>query len=282
MILGTPHYMSPEQCEGKGHVDARSDIYSLGVVMYELFTGQLPFNSPGVGEVMVAHMTSPTPRPTVVCPAVPAAVEAIILHAMEKNPARRFQSMEEMAQAVADPETHLLEYRQTPLAATVAQQAPTVHLSSTLSEAAAELVPRHPSILTVSLGTIAAIAMGAALLLAVALTRRPTVIREVATPPPPVSDRVQLTLVSDPAGATVEGDGVFLGTTPLLLQRPRSDATMALRLRLSGHLDVARTIGLETEREILVVMAKEPTPPPAPARKKVKPQTDGLLLRPTF
>ncbi len=62
LVIGTPAYMSPEQCEGKGHIDHRSDIYSIGVVMYELLTGRVPFPGDGFGEILVAHLTK-TPDP---------------------------------------------------------------------------------------------------------------------------------------------------------------------------------------------------------------------------
>ena len=105
-MLGTPAYMSPEQCEGKGQVDHRADIYALGVVMYELLTGRVPFLGEGYGEVLVQHMTRAPEPPSKLNPAVPPEIDAIVLHAMEKDRGNRFQTMDEMGAALADPARH--------------------------------------------------------------------------------------------------------------------------------------------------------------------------------
>ena len=76
MVIGTPAYMSPEQCEGRGLIDHRSDIYALGVVMYELLTGRVPFPGDGFGEVLVAHLTRDPPAPTTLNPNIPPEIEA--------------------------------------------------------------------------------------------------------------------------------------------------------------------------------------------------------------
>src|SRR5690349_5589954 len=57
MVMGTPLYMSPEQCEGRGNVDLRTDIYALGIVLYEMLCKQVPFAGEGYGEVLVQHLT---------------------------------------------------------------------------------------------------------------------------------------------------------------------------------------------------------------------------------
>jgi serine/threonine-protein kinase len=111
LVIGTPTYMSPEQCEGKGQIDHRSDVYSLGVVMYELLTGRVPFPGDGFGEILVAHLTKTPENPASLNPDIPPEIEAICLHAIEKDKNRRFQNMEEMAAAVENPAAHLQAYR---------------------------------------------------------------------------------------------------------------------------------------------------------------------------
>lgn len=98
-VVGTPQYMSPEQCRGSSQLDGRSDIYSLGVTLYQCATALLPFNGEN-DEVMYQQIHAPPPRPTAVAPLIPPEVEWIILKAMAKNPDQRFQRASEMAQAM--------------------------------------------------------------------------------------------------------------------------------------------------------------------------------------
>jgi serine/threonine-protein kinase len=109
MVLGTPAFMSPEQCEGRGAIDHRSDIYSLGVVLYQMLTGALPFEG-DVRQVMLAHLHELPPPPRARNPSVPPAWEALCLHMMEKQKTARFQSIAEVAGALADLDAHAAAY----------------------------------------------------------------------------------------------------------------------------------------------------------------------------
>ena len=113
-VIGTPSYMSPEQCEGRGNIDSRSDVYSLGVVMFEMMTGRLPFLGEGFGEIIVAHITQPVPAPSSINPGCPPELESIVLHALEKPRESRFQTMSEFAAALRDPAQHLATNRPIP------------------------------------------------------------------------------------------------------------------------------------------------------------------------
>ena len=97
--MGTPAYMSPEQGQGET-VDARSDIYALGVVLYEMVTGQVPYRAETPMAVVLKHITAPLPLPSSVNADLPAAVERVILKAMAKDPDDRFQTVDEMVVAL--------------------------------------------------------------------------------------------------------------------------------------------------------------------------------------
>jgi|JI10StandDraft_1071094.scaffolds.fasta_scaffold37935_4 serine/threonine protein kinase len=103
LVMGTPAYMSPEQCEGRGNVDHRADIYALGIVLYEMITGRVPFFGEGYGEVLVQHLTQPPPPPSTIRGIIPPHIEQVILKALEKRPEQRFPTMDEMAKAMVDP-----------------------------------------------------------------------------------------------------------------------------------------------------------------------------------
>jgi eukaryotic-like serine/threonine-protein kinase len=105
-VMGTPYYMSPEQCEGKANIDHRADIYSLGVILFEMVTAKVPFGGEGYGEIIVKHITAPVPSPRAINPLLPPSLEAIILRALAKPREQRFQTMEEFAEALLDPERY--------------------------------------------------------------------------------------------------------------------------------------------------------------------------------
>ncbi len=93
MVIGTPNYMSPEQASGKVvAVDGRSDIYSLGVVMFQLATGRVPFVGDSYAETLVKHLTVLPPRPRDLNPNIEPAYERIILKCLAKDPLERFQT----------------------------------------------------------------------------------------------------------------------------------------------------------------------------------------------
>src|SRR5581483_9259299 len=95
-LLGTPAYMSPEQMRSARMVDARTDIWSLGTVLYELLEGQRPFEAESFSEMCVKVAVDP-PRPM---EHTPASLQAVVLRCLEKTPDDRFASMAEMAAAL--------------------------------------------------------------------------------------------------------------------------------------------------------------------------------------
>ncbi len=100
-LLGSPHYMSPEQVRKPKLVDARTDIWSLGVILYELLTGSLPFSAENAMSVLAAVVSDPTPRLRETRPDIPEGVEAVVFRCLSKEPAQRFADVAEFADALA-------------------------------------------------------------------------------------------------------------------------------------------------------------------------------------
>ena len=111
-VMGTPLYMAPEQCRGAGTVDHRADIYALGVVLFEMLTGRPPFVAEGVGELLTMHMFREPPQLGERCPQVPRHVAAAVMKSLAKDPGDRFQSMDELRDALSG-ELELLAERST-------------------------------------------------------------------------------------------------------------------------------------------------------------------------
>lgn len=99
--VGTVDYISPEQAEGKS-VDKRSDIYSLGIMMYEMITGHLPFTGDNPEDIAYQHVHSKVTPPHDFLPTIPTGLEQIILHAIEKDPEKRFSSAKEMIEYIEE------------------------------------------------------------------------------------------------------------------------------------------------------------------------------------
>jgi serine/threonine protein kinase/DNA-binding CsgD family transcriptional regulator len=99
MVIGTPAYLSPEQAQGLA-LDHRTDIYSLGVVLYEMATGHLPFDAEEIPALLLQQVKQPPPPPRLIAPDLPVELERVILRTLEKNPVRRFQNGEALASAL--------------------------------------------------------------------------------------------------------------------------------------------------------------------------------------
>lgn len=95
MVVGTPQYLSPEQALGRG-VDARSDLYSVGIMLFELLTGQLPFDADSPLAIAYAHVQEEPPVPSSINSSLPPAVDALVARALKKNPNERFPTAEAM------------------------------------------------------------------------------------------------------------------------------------------------------------------------------------------
>jgi serine/threonine protein kinase len=96
-VMGTPHYMAPELFDG--YVDERSEVYSVGILLYQLLTGSLPFDGPSVWKICLHHLETQPLAPSFRNPSLPRSVERVVLGALEKDPRRRYQTVEDLLRA---------------------------------------------------------------------------------------------------------------------------------------------------------------------------------------
>src|SRR4051812_27389113 len=107
ILLGTPQYMSPEACESRATIDHRTDIYALGILLFQMMTGVLPFDGETMGEVLVKQVTQLPPPPRGFNAQIPPSVEQILLRCLAKAPDARFATMAALREALLDPESYL-------------------------------------------------------------------------------------------------------------------------------------------------------------------------------
>jgi len=283
-LMGTPIYMSPEQCLGTKEIDWRSDIYSLGAILYELLTGRPPFVSEGFGALLNMHLNqAPTPLREIE-PAIPPGLELAVLKMLAKKPEDRFQSMAEVQSALAaavgvTPAPYALSQSavdvQKALQATVSATAipelarSQTTLSNTAGErlaAAGTTVRTRSTRWLIVAGVGAVVAAAAIAVVVIGQGKRPSgpvlpVTAPSANPPVPLSSapvaqilpaahkRVRVHLESLPTGARIvrDSDGVVLGTAPQDMELESSPQPLRVRLLLDGHLPATHDIALDAD-----------------------------------
>jgi len=109
LVIGTPQYMSPEQCSQSGPLDARSDIYSLGIIVYEMFAGRVPFTGESATAIMMKQVQDPPPAILEARPDLPDGLEKAITKALAKQPVDRFQTAGAFSEALLEATTNPVE-----------------------------------------------------------------------------------------------------------------------------------------------------------------------------
>ena len=277
IVMGTPYYMSPEQCEGRAELDHRSDVYSLGVILFEMLTGQVPFAGEGYGEVMTKHISLPAPAVRRFVPDLPVVLDAVLSRALAKDPDARFQTMAEFREVLLSTESALapppapvverdLERAPSgPLPLGAAVSTPAFSSAQHVGEVgeAVDIRPRRSRGGLLVLGAAGALAVVA---LANGGVRGQAIqlLARTAAPKRPATVRVNFS--SDPAGASVSrSDGAVLGVTPLSVQIPYSDKPVDYRLQKDGYSAKVSSFVPNLPSPVFVLLERLPPPAPPPA-----------------
>ena len=308
--LGSPLYMAPETCRGEA-IDARADIYSVGVLLYQLVCGQLPFYDENLLKVIHLQVSQPLRPPRELVPDMSEELDLVMRTALEKDAADRYQTIDELEEellAALPPDADaLLHARRTPLSVPVATSSTPLPVIASTSgslavvESASGSSPAAPALAPAPVQLelparrrppVRAIAAAAALLLGLLLflvlrggdegeetatpaAARPLPPRDTAAAPAPDEGAAPARVVSvetRPAGARVELDGVFLGTTPVDVKAPHAAGPTTLLIEAKGFRPVERSV--QGGEDVVLSLALEPLKQAArpTTRRPVKPE----------
>jgi len=291
-VMGTPYYMSPEQCEGKIEIDHRADIYSLGVLLFEMLTGKVPFGGDGYGEIIVKHVTMPPPSVRTISEDLPEEMDLILYRALAKDRDQRFQTMAEFEEALRDPQNYAssapvigipedlsgVARAASPMARSEMDarskigfasgldlERPPGGIPSTFREGRGELIdrfiPKKKGGILFFYGGVLALA-GAAVFTVVSCGGG----GKQLLPTTPVAlhpSAVRINFNSDPDGAIVlRGDGKTLGLTPLSIEVPYSDSAVEFQFRKAGFEKKTVYVVPNLPSPLFATLRKIEAPPP--------------------
>jgi serine/threonine-protein kinase len=244
LVVGTPAYAAPEQAAG-GAVDRTADIYAVGVIVYELACGRLPYDGWTAGQFLIQHQSAPVPRLPGAVRATPLgqALDNLVQRCMAKRPEDRFGSAAELARTF-----HALAQGDF---ATARATLPPARLGPSTRW-------RGPAAVVLALAAAAALAWRSTAPAPQALA---TPVQEAATnalaASPPSS--VTLTFTSEPSGAQVRGPRAELyGVTPFVRVFPRSDETLTLEVTRAGYAPTRLEVAPSSPRAVSVTLARAP------------------------
>jgi eukaryotic-like serine/threonine-protein kinase len=280
-VIGTPAYMSPEQASGIP-VDARSDIYSLGAILYELFTGHPVFRAKSFGEYVIKHMNDDPvpPRDLADAPKIPAALERVILRCLEKDPNRRYPMVSDLREDLA---------RATATAATAIETIPVGPRPSRRRRRALIAIPIAAAVVLLAVGAFW-LASG------LSLDEVTKPMRDPYTPaagsgsarrdpvpgteplPPAKVVTAKIRLITDPPGAEVfrKGEAKSLGRTPFELRMAMGEDVEFI-YRLAGHNDAVEKVTVAGDADYSQPLEKKTA---AKKSGKVRPGKKGGKTKP--
>jgi len=285
-LLGTPEYMSPEQCIG-GDIDERTDIYALGVLLYEMLTKTVPFEADDPMEICRLHRTEAPDPPNVFVAEIPDALNAIVMRCLQKDPDARFASMADVALALR----HVFEEDRDDRASQC-PTSPAPEQAPALTRAPAE--PRwRAGAMAFGVGVVFLVGAGAAAgswldgreppaaAQVTVSTRSAPVAAPAPTPAPapveapaevaqaPPAPPVPIVVQSTPAGARVLVDGEPIGRAPVEVERPEPGQTRVVAVHHDGYVSRRVPVGNVTDEALQVRLRRHPVAlrraEPAPA-----------------
>jgi serine/threonine-protein kinase len=302
LTLGSPMYMSPEQLRSSKSVDARADIFAVGVILHRLITGQFPFSAESMGEYFTKLVSEPPTPLRALRPEAPEALEKVVLRCLEKTADRRYQSAAELARALApfaqatyadlapsidahprmapepssdEPATRIETKIPAPTESTHAGTARSLPAKASARWSAA--VGAGLALIALIIGVVATGAFERAQLQSAAVPTASALVQAdtIGTAAP----RVMVRLVITPTDAVVELDGAPISDRALTFEK--ADRPHDLVIRAPGYVTERRTLSSMTDLELQIHLEKDEraatpsTAQPAPASRPTRAPTPG-------
>jgi serine/threonine-protein kinase len=291
-VFGTPRYMSPEQAQG-ATLDQRSDLYSVGALLYQMLTGRAPFTDDDAVVVMAKHIREQPEPPRVVAPTrpIPESLEAVVLKALAKDPDARFQNATEFDAALERCVVDVLAAEatfQSALPPPSSSRRQLAWLVSACTLAAASYMglrvyakvsepPAPPIVGTLEPAPNVAVGPVPSSPDAVGPGSGPTIHALPAVQQEPVlapgPDPAVVAIRSEPGGASVFRDGRRLGVTPISLLVKADEQFVRIELRLPGYQPLAAELTAKDGERLLKLSKEQGKPAPRPRRLARAPST---------
>jgi serine/threonine-protein kinase len=302
-LMGTPRYMSPEQCRGLGEISGKSDVYSLGVMLYEMVSGRPPMVAEAAGELIAMHLYMTPPPLRELDPTLPGDLTQLIESMLAKNPDDRpvmtevVRQLEEIAAhrsippplsrpgstAAGSAEKSIPPSTSWPEGFSGMLATPNTLRAAATQAPARPPAPRRSAVVVAAAGVAA---MGLLSVVFLSWNRRPAagprsaatataalVPPQPAAGPPAAATKVRWRVTSQPAGAQVVrmSDGAVLGTTPWESEQDRGAQRVELRLKLQGYVDQSLELSQSADAERSEQLRRAPAAalePPHPRGKR--------------
>jgi serine/threonine-protein kinase len=274
-IVGTPEYMSPEQARGEA-IDGRSDLYSVGVVLYELLTGQAPFEGDAPLSIVLKHLSDAPVPPRTLRPDVDAALEAICLKALQKYPGHRYPNAREMRQALrqaagADDASRSNLVLPRPRVSSARPYRATVDVEKSTLRGVAPAAPATPRgarparLATVAIAAVAAVVLAGAVLVRQAETpAAPRLAPSAPSPRGTVAAQPPATTMTLPSTTSPAMTQSATPLVPAVADRPAMRESRVRRVKAATTSSPGATTNAEPVVEEPAVLAPAPPPEAAP------------------
>ncbi|MCP3135889.1 serine/threonine-protein kinase [Pyxidicoccus xibeiensis] len=264
-IIGTPAYMAPEQAAGLP-VDARSDVYAVGNILYEMLSGRPPFQAPAFGQLVVQIITQPPPPLPALLPSgepLPPQLSSLVMRCLAKEQDARPASLAEVTTSLLLlPASGTAAEGAALQAAHDASERPTKRMHALAG-------PLRPHVVVAAGAAVLALVSGILTWNGLQSAREPGGLAAgvasavAAVAPSAIQGPVTLTVRSFPEGAQVKraDTGEVLGITPMVKQLPAANGPIGLRVELAGYVPLEREVKLDTHAEVEFPLAKAQTAP---------------------